>query len=164
MTINTRIEKHILALKCLLAAHALAPSNPTLHTQKLHFLLTLNSLPPDTLATKIVETITPELDTLLPSRSDSNLATYNNEFLEKHKSSPEHAQSALKVNKMLSKEMGESDWQQWIETLELGEIELEGAVKGLQDLEEMKAPKEVREAYKERARRRWKEASALRES
>lgn len=54
--------------------------------------------------------------------------------------------------------------QAWIDTLELGDMQLENAVAGLETLEEWGAGKEVREKYKELARRRWKEASAFRES
>ena len=43
-----KTEKYLLALKCLLTLHALAPSNPTLHSQKIRFRLAISALGSDT--------------------------------------------------------------------------------------------------------------------
>jgi len=70
----------------------------------------------------------------------------------------------LKARKILNGELKQTDWQAGIGTLDLEDMELEGAVKGLESLEELGGSKEVKNQYKERARRKWKEASAFRDS
>jgi hypothetical protein len=69
----------------------------------------------------------------------------------------------LKARRKLRPEM-EEEWDSWVKVLELEELTMEEAERGLEMLKEEGAPMEVRDRYKERAKATWVEASAFQES
>lgn len=79
---NWEIEMYLAALRCLLQAQALSPSNPTLHVQILAFNRLASSLPADVPET-LVSTIKQSLPTLLPMGKSPE--AFNAEYIEAKK-------------------------------------------------------------------------------
>lgn len=152
-------EKYLLALKCILAAHAIDHADPILHQQVFRLRHTLNTLPKDSLSAKTAEIIHSEFE---PHCSkDENLKKWNEAFLEAHKTSIAHVQAGLKVRTMVDSTTKEKNEQQLLKTMELSSAQLKDAVNGFDLLHEWKSSSEVREKYKEAAHKRWTEASAF---
>lgn len=76
------IEMYLAALRCLLQAQALSPSNPTLHAQILAFNHLASSLPAD-VPESVVSTIKQSLPTLLPAGKSPE--AFNTEYFEARK-------------------------------------------------------------------------------
>ncbi|KAH9904148.1 N-terminal acetyltransferase A, auxiliary subunit [Xylariomycetidae sp. FL2044] len=95
-----RREKYLLALRCLNAALALDADHPTVHEQAVRLRKTLNSklgsIPP-----KVAEVLKSGFTAI---DSSADLKKINSEFQQKHKDSPSHTVSAIKVRKFLGED------------------------------------------------------------
>ncbi|KAI9808636.1 MAG: hypothetical protein M1825_003787 [Sarcosagium campestre] len=166
-----RREKYLLALKCLLAAHAVDASDPTLHAQIIRFKRTLDDLPPDSLDAKTRAVLESKF-TIGPGPS-TTLAEYNDAFLAAHASSARHIHAALDVRQLLdpdsSRQANEKDV---IRCLDLGDLTLDEAIDGLKLLrgwaasagDEAKSAAAAVAEYKSKARLSWSEATAFEET
>ena len=152
---NIKLEKYILALRNLLASHALLPSDPTTHEQAIRLGHTFRTRtePPDR---KIQEVIAAEFDPILPASAD--LSKYNEEFLQKHHESAPHVQACLKVKQFLDPSSIEKNQQDVIRTLALEGSSLQDASRGLDILKEWDAKGRYRDDYITAAHERWPEA------
>ncbi|KAJ6171095.1 N-terminal acetyltransferase A complex subunit n.t1.c1 [Penicillium chermesinum] len=130
-----RRGKHALALKCLSAAHAIDPSNPTLH---------------------VAEVVNPEFEKLLPKSQD--LTQWNESYLSANKDSASHVQAALTVRQLLDKESKAQCEKDLVASLDALKISFDDAVSGLDLLGEWGSDKT---AFAEKASKKWPEASAF---
>ncbi len=155
---NQLAEKFLLALRTLLASHALSPSDPVTHEQTIRLGHTFRTQtePPDR---KIQEVIAAEFDPILPVSAD--LSKQNDEFLQKHNESAPHVHACLKARQFLDPSSSEKNQQDVIRTLALEGSSLEDAVRGLELLKEWKAKDQYQEDYLAAAHERWPEASAF---
>lgn len=150
--------KYILALKCLLGAHAIDPSNPTLHVQLLRFRKALDDLH-EPLPSGIADIIANEFGKLLPK--SLNLDEWNNSFLDSNKTSVSHVQAALTARQLLRPETKGQCEKDLIATLDLEAATIDYAIAGLELLDEWRSTSPVKIAYRERAQRRWAGASVF---
>ncbi|KAJ5217293.1 N-terminal acetyltransferase A complex subunit n.t1.c1 [Penicillium chermesinum] len=150
-----RRGKHALALKCLSAAHAIDPSNPTLHVQLLQFRKALDSLA-EPLAPQVAEVVNPEFEKLLPKSQD--LTQWNESYLSANKDSASHVQAALTVRQLLDKESKAQCEKDLVASLDALKISFDDAVSGLDLLGEWGSDKT---AFAEKASKKWPEASAF---
>ncbi|KAI0426834.1 tetratricopeptide [Xylaria sp. FL1042] len=95
-----RREKYILALQCLNAALTIDATNPVVHEQAVRFRLEMNSKL-SSLPAKVAEAVKAAYTAIDTS---TDLKKYNAEFLEKHKTSPAHVVSAIKIQKLLGED------------------------------------------------------------
>ena len=153
---NIITEKHLLALKCLLAVHKLDSANPTLHTQAYRFRATTEDsrgeIPPS-----IAEIIALESKILFDG--DQSISDWNESYITAHKSSATHVQSALSVRAIIDKDSREQNEKDLIETLSLQGMTLAEATAGLELLEEWRSSAEVVAAYQKAAGSVWSEAT-----
>ena len=151
-------EKYLLALRSLLASHALSPSDPTTHEQAIRLGQTFRTQtePPDR---KIQEVIAAEFDPILPASAD--LSKHNDEFLQNHHDSARHVQACLKARQFLDPSSSDTNQQDVIRTLALEGSTLEDAMRGLELLKEWKSKDQYRDDYLAAAHERWPEASAF---
>ncbi|KAF3905448.1 hypothetical protein ABW20_dc0103635 [Dactylellina cionopaga] len=148
-------KKYLLALKCLLAAHSIAPEDPVVHEQIIKFQLMLNTKPE---LSPIVQSIIDESFTLAPK--ESTLAQYNESYLQSHiDGGTKVVISVVKTRQvLLAAEGSKSDSEGTdSETLLLESLKTEGttlkdAVEGLAMMKEMKGDVA---RYVEEARKRW---------
>ncbi|TKA75209.1 hypothetical protein B0A49_02407 [Cryomyces minteri] len=152
-----RREKYLLALKCLLAASSVEPSNPTLHEQTIRFRRTLDARPTP-LPPKVSEVINSTF-TLLPA--STSLIAHNDAYLSKHAHSASAVQAGLRVRKLLDAATQPQNEKDLIATLELSGATLEEAKAGLALLGDWSSAQEVKKAYLEAAGKRWPEATAF---
>ncbi|KAK5012503.1 hypothetical protein LTR60_004347 [Cryomyces antarcticus] len=152
-----RREKYLLALKCLLAASSIEPSNPTLHEQTIRFRRTLDALPTP-LPPKVSEVINSTF-TLLPA--STSLTAHNDAYLSKHAHSASAVQAGLRVRKLLDAATQPQNEKDLIATLELSGATLGEAKAGLALLDEWSSAQEAKKAYLEAAGKRWPEATAF---
>lgn len=155
------LDKYLLALKCLLAAHDLDPSNPTLHVQVYRFRSTTektgNEIPP-----RIKEIIALESKSLFDS--SQSVSDWNDSFISIHRSSAAHVQAGLRLRGLLDKDSREQNEKDLIETLSLQGMTLAEATAGLELLEKWRSGEEVVAAYKKAAGSIWKEATVFKTS
>lgn len=156
---NIGAEKYLLALRCLLAASSVNPSDPTTHEQTIRLRNTL-STPPSPLPASVSEVINAEMPTLVANDS-TDLSTQNASFLEKHSSSAPHVLAGLRARQHLDSKTLEQNQKDLQETLGFESARLEDAVAGLELLKEWNCPRAARDAYLERARQRWPEATVF---
>jgi len=153
-----RRKKYLLALKCLLAIHALDAANPTLHTLAYRFRTALER--PDTgISPQVTELISPELKSLFDKQQSPS--EWNESFINTNKSSASHVQSGLRVRGLLDKASREQNEKELIETLSLQGETLAEAIAGLELLEEWRSSAEAVSAYKQAAGSIWGEATAF---
>ena len=155
---NPFTEKYLLALRALLASHALSPSDPTTHEQAIrlgHTFRTQTEAPDR----KIQEVLAAEFDPVLPASTD--LSKHNDEFLQKHHESAPHVQACLRAKQLLDPSSSEKNQQDVIRTLALEGTSLADAVRGSELLKEWKAKDQYRDDYLAAAHDRWPEASAF---
>ncbi|KAI2626238.1 tetratricopeptide [Xylaria nigripes] len=123
-----RREQYLLALRCLNAALAIDAASPVVHEQAVRFHQATSSKLAS-MHPKIAEVIKAEFKVIDFS---TNLRTYNDQFLEKHKNSPSHMVSAIKIRKLLGEDqktceealhdvlsLGGADWEPAAESLGL---------------------------------------------
>lgn len=151
--------KYLLALKCLLAAHAIDSSDPTLHVQLLRFRQALDSLQ-EPLPAKISEIVSSEFEALLP-RSQP-LDEWNDSFLASHKNSVAHVQAALTARLLLNPDSKSQCEQDLLSTLDLEDASIDKAIAGLDLLNEWRSSSAAKQTYIEKAHQKWSEASAFR--
>ncbi|KAF3935091.1 hypothetical protein ABW19_dt0202333 [Dactylella cylindrospora] len=146
-------KKYLLALKCLLAAHNLAPDDPVVHEQIVKFQLFLDSKPelPPT-----VQSIIDETFTLAPK--EGTLAQINETYLQSHPDSAKAIFSVVRTRQLLTAQGSKSDSEGTdsetllFEALQKDGTTLKEAVEGLNMVKESKGdlPR-----YCEEASKRW---------
>lgn len=152
------IGKYLLALKCLLALHALDPQNPTLHVQSYGFRDSLDRHPNGVLP-RVSEIVLPGAKTLFPN--DMDLSAWNNDFLDRHRSSASHVQAGLRVRALIGKETRETNEKDLLEVLSLNSSSICSAIAGMELLDEWRSSAEVKDRYKDKAAERWNMASVF---
>ena len=156
-------EKYLLALRCLLAAYSINPDHPKCHEQGCRLRLALDSLS-EPLPQKVQEVMNA---TFLSKFASKSVEEGNEEYLEAHKDSPAHIQSAVRVRNALkpgavdTKSKGAKDLES---VVALDVTSLQEAIDGLHLSDEIGAESEARESYLEAARKQWPEASAFQSS
>lgn len=150
--------KHLLALRCLLAAHAIDPNNPDLHTQIAKFRQSIDNLP-EQLAPNVSEIITSEFERVLPK--SKNLAEWNDAFLSANSSSPAHVQSALAVRQLLTPQSKVQCEKELTSSLNLDMASVENAMAGLNLLDSWGSDQDAKTVYCDHARKRWKQATVF---
>lgn len=152
-------EKYLLALRCLLAAHSISPSNPATHEQLIRLRHTLTNVPSP--SPRVSQVINTELATILPE--DTDLAAFNSEFLAQNSSSVKHVHSFLHARQYLDPGTQQQNQKDLLGTLDLEEISLRDACVGLEILNKWEVEPATRNEYKAIAHGRWPEASAFKE-
>lgn len=131
---------------------SLDAENPKAHEQAIRLRLALNqdlaTLPP-----KVVEVIKAEF-TEVPASAD--LPKANQEFREKHKASPQHVLSSIRVQEKLGGDRNKLA-KEAVGLLQMGNIELEDA-SGVQDLLKGWKSGEL-EGFNKAAAQKWPESS-----
>lgn len=152
--------KYLPALKCLLATQQIAPSSPAVHYQGSQLKLALKPMP-DEIPAQTKEVLESEL--LSKHGGDQDIAKHNEQYLEKHKDSPEHVQAVVRVRKYLDPESKhvEKSVQDLVATLQGKSVTLEQARQGLHILRDVGGGAEAQEKYAAAARKRWPEATAF---
>jgi peptide alpha-N-acetyltransferase len=151
-------DKYLLALKCILAAHSINSSDPILHVQLLRFRLTLNSLP-EPLPEKISSIVSNEFEKLLPKAE--NLGEWNESYMTSHQNRVEHVQAALVARLLINPDTKPQCEKELLSTLDLDDATLDKAIAGLDLFDEWKSSSAVRQAYIEKAHKKWSEASTF---
>jgi N-alpha-acetyltransferase 15/16, NatA auxiliary subunit len=146
-------------LKCLLALHAIDSQNPTLHVQSYRFSKLLEKSPDGTSA-KLSDIIFTESRTFLPELKD--LSDWNNDFVDRHKSSAPHIQAGLRVRGLIGKEAKQKNEKDLLAALSLEGTSMRDARAGLELLNEWDSSAEVKDKYLNTAADRWSKASFFR--
>lgn len=158
LLISKLAGKYLLALKCILAAHSIDPSHPTLHAQMARFRRTVDNLP-EPLPPNVSEVIAADFDPLLPKTQD--LTSWNNAFLDAHNDNPAHVQSALSVRQLLASGSKADNEKGLLSTIDFQAASLENALAGLSLLDDWGSSQDTKTTYMTQANKRWKEASAF---
>ncbi|KAJ5823333.1 hypothetical protein N7447_005673 [Penicillium robsamsonii] len=153
--VYSRQNKHLLAVKCLAAAHSIDPSNPTLHLQLLRFRKSLESLA-EPLPEKVAEGVNAEFDKLLPKTQ--KLEEWNESYLSANKGSVAHVQAGLSGCQLLNPEAKSQREQDLLATLDSPDITIDEAVIALDLLNKWGTDKT---AYAEKASKKWPESSVF---
>lgn len=140
-------------MKCLSAAHAIDPSNPTLHTQLLRFRRALDSLS-EPLPPQTAEVINAEFDKILPKTQ--KLEEFNESFLSANNGSVAHVQAALSGRLLLNLDSKAQCEKDLLATLDAPGITIDEAVSGLELLGKWGGDKI---AYAQKASKKWPESS-----
>ncbi|KAL9130976.1 MAG: hypothetical protein Q9217_000965 [Psora testacea] len=156
-----RRNKFLLALRALLASHVLSPSDPINHYQSVFLRHETNQKPPS-LPPKALELFDSELSTMIPK--NTNLANFNDKYLQRHHDSAPHVQAALQLRAdILDTTSKEKHSQDMIRTLALEDSSLEDATRGLESLKRWKAQQRYIDDYIAAAHARYPEATAFQE-
>jgi peptide alpha-N-acetyltransferase len=105
--------------------------------------------------------------TFLSKFASKSVEEDNEDYLESHKDSPAHIQSAVRVRNILNpgsddtKSKGAKDLES---AVALDVASLQEAIDGLHLSDEIGAGSEARESYLEAARKQWPEASVFKSS
>lgn len=149
---NDSTEKYLLALRCLKAALGLDAENPKVHEQaiRLRRALTaeLETLPPKT--GEVIKAAFTEV----PASAD--LTKLNQEFREKHKASPQHVLSSIRVQEKLGEDRRKLG-NDVVGLLKLENIQLEDASDAQELLTSWKSGE--LDAFKKAAAQKWPESS-----
>lgn len=145
----------MLALKCLSTAHAIEPSNPTLHLQILRFRKALDTLS-EPLAPQVAEVVNADFDKLLPK--SQNLEDWNESYLSANKDSATHVQAALSARQLLSPESKPQCEKELLATLDSPEITTDEAAIALDLLSKWGSDPS---AYLQKANKKWPESSVF---
>lgn len=195
-----RRRKWLLALKCLRAAKELDLEDPVVHEQivkfrtagmpsrvmvglrlqKLTFVHSVGKLSDEDIKAPSKEVLTAVLEEVIPA--DTNLETYNAEFLERHKDSAKHVRggkppntftlfilflisiltfTALRTRHFLKSE--DSPLTSLFDTLSLDNLSLKDAREGQLLLRELKAADEYVKDYNQKAAARFPDAATFKE-
>ena len=157
-TLTEIADKHLLALRCLLASNAIDPADPILHEQLIRFRHALASLP-EQLPPKVAEIIESELSPLLAQ--DVDLLKANDEFLSRNRGSIAHVQAAMRARRSISPDHAEQDQKDLLATLDLDGTSLDHVVNGLNMLREWQTKPEAISEYIQRAGERWPQATVF---
>jgi len=142
-------------LKCLTAAHAIDPSNPTLYLELIRFRKALDS-PSEPLPAQTAEVVNAEFDKLLPK--SQNLEELNESFLSNNKNSVPHIQAALSARLLLKPDSKAQCEKDLLATLDSSDLTLDEAVSGLDLLDKWASDKT---AFAEKASKKWPESSVF---
>ncbi|GLI75276.1 hypothetical protein PoHVEF18_003529 [Penicillium ochrochloron] len=153
--VHIRRNKHLLALKCLSAAHAIDPSYPTLHVQLLQFRKALDSLS-EPLPAPIAEVINTEFETMLPKAQ--KLEEWNESFLTANKDSVAHVQAALSARHILNPDSKAECEKDLLATLDSPKITIDEAAAGIDLLNKWGSETS---GYVQEANKKWPEASVF---
>ncbi|KAL8712323.1 MAG: hypothetical protein Q9220_003474 [cf. Caloplaca sp. 1 TL-2023] len=153
-----RREKHLLALRCLLAAHAINPSHPSIHVLSIRLAHALQLLP-EPPSPKVADIFETEFSPLIAP--DTDLKKLDSEYLASHSESAAHVQASLCARQALDAETAEENQKDMIRTLALQSVSLEDAVRGLDLLKDWKAQSRYRNIYIAAAHERWPEATVF---
>lgn len=145
--------KYLQALKCLLAAYAIDPSHPTVHSQSIHFKSAIANA---TLPPKVAEVINAEFNLPVSKESPAEL---NEKFLSNHKNSARHVFSAMRVRSHLPSNDQAKNEAAILEVLSFPTISLEEAGEGLLLLQSWKSSQVA--AYRSKAASKWPEATVF---
>ena len=115
-------------MKCLLAAAALGKEHPKVHEQSIRFKLALDK-DMDAVSSKSFEIIKSEFKILPDSLP---LSQYNDQYLAKHKDSPQGVLSAIRVRKLLSPESAATCERDVAAVIKLPSVTLEEAREALE--------------------------------
>lgn len=150
--VNNSTEKYLLALRCLKAALALDAENPKVHEQAIRLrqalAADLETLPPKT--GEVIKAAFTEI----PASAD--LAKTNQEFREKHRTSPQHVLSSIRVQEQLGEDRGKLG-KAVVNLLKLETIQLEDASDAQELLKSWKSGE--LDAFKTAAAQKWPESS-----
>ena len=153
-------EKYYLALKCLLAAFTLSPSDPTAHEQTIRFR---HALQKD--SSEATSPIIDLADSTLPppyNSASAPLATLNEDFISIHNHSVSHTHAFVKARQLLDPASRPSNEDAMIETLEESwGATLQDALLGLKVLRELGSGRETQQRFIGKAKGRWPEAERL---
>lgn len=141
-----------------MAAHAIDSSDPTLHVQLLRFRQALNNLS-EPLPEKISDVVLNEFEAILPKSAD--LQKWNESYLAEHKASANHIRAVLSARLLLTPEAKAECEKEFISTLDLDSTTMETAIAGLDTLDEWKSSAATKQAYTEKAQKKWTEVSAF---
>lgn len=158
LTSITHKDKLALAQRCLSAAHAIDPSNPTVHVQALRLRKALDT-PAEPLPPQVSEPVNAELETILPK--SQNPEEWNNSFLAANKTSVPHIQAALSCRQLLNANKKSQNEKELTTSLDAGEVSIETALVGLELLNEWESDQDVKAAYAAKAKKNWPESSAF---
>lgn len=146
-------------MKCLLALHAIDPQNPTCHVHSYKLSKILND-DANGVSSKLGQIISTEAKILLPEAN--KLTEWNNNFLDRHKSSASHTQAGLRVRALIGQEAKATNEKDLLGALSLDTTSMKDASAGLELLKEWGSSKEVKERYRTSAAERWSRASIFR--
>jgi N-alpha-acetyltransferase 15/16, NatA auxiliary subunit len=96
---------------------------------------------------------------IIPPSSD--LLSWNDTYLSKHKDSTPHIQATLRVRQLLDPKSKAKNQIDLIRSLDLPGIGIKEAESGLGLLKEWKSESDVREKYLAAARKRWSQATVF---
>lgn len=145
-------EKYLLALRSLKAAFALDADNAKVHEQAIRLRQAVNA-DIETLPAKVAEVIKAEF-TEVPVSGD--LVKINQEFREKHKASPQHVLSSIRVQKKLGEDSGKLG-KDVLSLLQLEKIQLEDADDAQKLLRSWKSSELA--AFQKAAGQKWPDSS-----
>lgn len=106
------------------------------------------------------EVINAEMSTLITNDA-TDLSAHNASFLERHPASAPHILAGLRARQYLDPKTLEQNQKELQETLGLVSASLDDAVAGLRLLREWNSSPAALDAYVERARQRWSEATVF---
>ena len=94
----------------------------------------------------------------------TSLADYNKEYLAKHKQSPAHVRSALRVRQLLDPNTKSQNEKELQSTISNGNLSLEDVQDSLDLLGEWKSESNVKETLVEAAKKKWPQATILKKA
>ena len=153
-----RRHKYLLALKCLLAVHALESNNATSHVQTYHFRNAI-AKPEEPIPQSISEIIAAESKTLYDP--EQAIKDWNEAYIKDNKANPCRYQAGLKVRGLMDKSTKGANEKEVIEILSIQDMTLEEGMAGLELLREWRSSSEVTQAYKQAAGAIWDGATAF---
>ncbi|KAJ9143016.1 NMDA receptor-regulated protein 1 [Pleurostoma richardsiae] len=145
-------KKYLLALRCLNAALALDPEQPTAHEQAVSFRLVLDRNV-DTLPPKVAEVLMSELVTV---PSSLLLKSFNEDFKTRHAESVQHVLAAIRVQDKLGDDQDGLS-KELLGLLQISGITLDDAADVLKTLVAWRSAEA--ELFKKGAKEKWPEAS-----
>lgn len=148
-------DKHLLAVKCLAAANAIDPSNPTLHVQLLRFRKTLDGLS-EPLPEQVAEAVNTAFDKLLPK--NQNLEDWNESYLSSNQGSVAHVHASLSARQLLKPESKSQCEKDLLASLDISDVTIPEAVDALDLFNQWGSDKS---AYVEKAKKKWPESSVF---
>ncbi|KAI9738678.1 MAG: hypothetical protein M1834_008183 [Cirrosporium novae-zelandiae] len=149
-------DKLVLALKCLLTAHSIDPSDTTHHLHLIRFAHIMSNPSGTIISPKIKQVLGIQFITILSPSTDPE--QFNADFLAAHPHSAPHIHGFLKTRALLDEDSQEKNETELLKSLEEESAELEDGIRGL---EMMRAWKGDVKAFVEKARGRWPEATVF---
>ncbi len=114
----------------------------------------------DDASPKLSEIMPSETKTLFPK--DQEFSDWNNDFLDRHKSSASHVQAGLRVRALIGKKAKETNEKDLFAVLSLDSASMRHANAGVELLDKWGSSPQIKERYRKSAAERWKRASLFR--